>query len=53
VLGLEPSADDQAVLAAALSTGPVTEFSHRRRTLTELFRDAVSQNDAAEKGEPR
>ncbi|MEA5358899.1 ATP-binding cassette domain-containing protein [Amycolatopsis sp., V23-08] len=48
VLGLEPSADDQAVLAAALSTGPVTEFSHRRRTLTELFRDAVT-----EKGEPR
>ncbi|WP_410618429.1 ABC transporter ATP-binding protein [Amycolatopsis sp. cmx-8-4] len=53
VLGLDASADDQAVLAAALSTGPVTEFSHRRRTLTELFRDAVSQNDTAEKGEPR
>jgi len=48
VLDLEPSADDQAVLAAALATGPVTEFSRRRRSLTELFRDAVS-----EKGEPR
>ncbi|HEY3470477.1 MAG TPA: ATP-binding cassette domain-containing protein [Amycolatopsis sp.] len=42
VLGLDPSADDQAVLAAALATGPVTEFSRRRRSLTELFRDAVS-----------
>uniref|UniRef100_UPI0011787D27 ATP-binding protein DrrA1-3 family domain-containing protein n=1 Tax=Amycolatopsis kentuckyensis TaxID=218823 RepID=UPI0011787D27 len=48
VLDLEPSADDQAVLAAALATGPVTEFSRRRRSLTELFRDAVS-----EKGEAR
>src|SRR5438105_5194709 len=42
VLELEPSADDQAVLAAALATGPVTEFSRRRRSLTELFRDAVN-----------
>ncbi len=48
VLDLEPGADDQAVLAAALATGPVTEFSRRRRSLTELFRDAVS-----EKGEAR
>ncbi|GAA1971350.1 ABC transporter ATP-binding protein [Amycolatopsis minnesotensis] len=43
VLDLEPGADDQAVLAAALATGPVTEFSRRRRRLTELFRDAVSE----------
>ncbi|WP_033295760.1 ABC transporter ATP-binding protein [Amycolatopsis jejuensis] len=42
VLELSPSADDQAVLAAALATGPVTEFSHRRRTLSELFHDAVA-----------
>ena len=41
VLELAPSADDQAVLAAALATGPVTEFSHRRQTLAELFRDSV------------
>ena len=40
VLELAPSADDQAVLAAALATGPVTEFSRHRRSLTELFRDA-------------
>ncbi|RSM42944.1 DUF4162 domain-containing protein [Amycolatopsis balhimycina DSM 5908] len=53
VLDLEPSADDQAVLATALATGPVTEFSRRRRSLTELFRDAVSLDVAAEKGEPR
>ncbi|WP_409184802.1 ABC transporter ATP-binding protein [Amycolatopsis sp. VS8301801F10] len=42
VLELSPSADDQAVLAAALATGPVTEFSHRRRTLADLFRDSVA-----------
>jgi ABC-2 type transport system ATP-binding protein len=43
-LELAPGADDQAVLAAALATGPVTEFTRRRRSLTELFRDAVSEN---------
>jgi ABC-2 type transport system ATP-binding protein len=53
VLDLEPGADDQAVLAAALATGPVTEFSRRRRPLTELFRDAVSQNAAAGEGVAR
>ncbi|MFI5608487.1 ABC transporter ATP-binding protein [Amycolatopsis sp. NPDC051903] len=47
VLELSPSADDQAVLAAALATGPVTEFSRQRRSLTELFRDAVRQGEAA------
>ena len=49
VLELTAGADDQAVLAAALATGPVTEFSRQRRSLTELFRDgdATSQGDAA------
>ncbi|WP_328604609.1 ATP-binding cassette domain-containing protein [Amycolatopsis sp. NBC_00345] len=49
VLELDPSADDQAVLAAALATGPVTEFSRHRRSLTELFRDAGApkQGDVA------
>ncbi|WP_158881771.1 ABC transporter ATP-binding protein [Amycolatopsis anabasis] len=42
IVELDPSADDQAVLAAALSTGPVNEFSRRRPTLTELFRTAVT-----------
>ncbi|WP_326566494.1 ATP-binding cassette domain-containing protein [Amycolatopsis rhabdoformis] len=43
VFELAAHADDQAILAAALATGPVTEFSRQRRTLAELFRDAVAQ----------
>lgn len=42
VLTLEPGADDQAVLAAALQTGPVHEFTLRRPSLTELFREVVT-----------
>jgi ABC-2 type transport system ATP-binding protein len=52
-LVLSAGADDQAVLAAALATGPVTEFSRRHRSLTELFRDAVSSSVTADKGESR
>ncbi|MFC9250845.1 ABC transporter ATP-binding protein [Amycolatopsis thailandensis] len=48
ILELEAGADDQAVLAAALATGPVTEFTKRRRSLTELFRDAVAEKPAAQ-----
>jgi ABC-2 type transport system ATP-binding protein len=33
---------DQAVLAAALRTGPVREFSRSRPSLTELYREAVA-----------
>ena len=47
VLELEDGADDQAVLRAALATGPVTEFSRRRQSLTELFRTVVSGEGAA------
>jgi len=47
VLELAPSVDDQAVLAAALATGPVTEFSRKHRSLTELFRDAVTAEGEA------
>jgi ABC-2 type transport system ATP-binding protein len=43
VLGLADGADDQAVLRAALATGPVTEFSRRRPSLTELYREVVTQ----------
>jgi ABC-2 type transport system ATP-binding protein len=43
VLELDPGADDQIVLAAALSTGPVTEFRRRSRSLTDLFRDSVDE----------
>jgi ABC-2 type transport system ATP-binding protein len=40
---LEPGADDQGVLRAALATGPVRSFGYRRPSLTELFRHVVSQ----------
>ncbi|RCW43641.1 ABC-2 type transport system ATP-binding protein [Halopolyspora algeriensis] len=46
-LELERGADDQAVLAAALATGPVHEFSRRRPELTELFRNVVTEESAA------
>lgn len=42
VLRLDAGADDQAVLAAALRTGPVHEFTTRRPSLTELFRELVA-----------
>jgi ABC-2 type transport system ATP-binding protein len=43
VLELGAGADDQAILHAALATGPVTEFSRRRPSLTELYREVVTQ----------
>ncbi len=46
-LSLAPGADDQAVLAAALATGPVTQFAWRRPDLTELFRHVVTAEVAA------
>jgi ABC-2 type transport system ATP-binding protein len=47
VLELSPDADDQAVLRAALATGPVREFRRRRASLTELFRHVVSEGRGA------
>lgn len=47
VLRLLDGADDQAVLRAALATGPVREFSRHRPTLTELFRNVVSTEERA------
>jgi ABC-2 type transport system ATP-binding protein len=47
VLELSPGTDDQTVLTTALTTGPVTEFSRRRRSLTDLFRDAVNAPERA------
>ncbi|MFQ6272983.1 ABC transporter ATP-binding protein [Kutzneria viridogrisea] len=44
---LAEGADDQEVLAAALRTGPVREFSRLRPTLTELYRNVVSQEKAS------
>lgn len=40
-LHLGNGVDDQAVLAAALATGPVREFTRLRPTLAELYRDVV------------
>ncbi|CCW11491.1 ABC transporter [Rhodococcus aetherivorans] len=42
VLVLGNGADDQQILRAALATGPVHEFSVRRPTLTDLFREVVA-----------
>ena len=38
---LQPGTDPQAVLAAALTHGPVSHFSFERRRLSEVFLDAV------------
>jgi ABC-2 type transport system ATP-binding protein len=43
LLELLPGADDQALLRAALATGPVHEFARRLPTLAERFRHVVSE----------
>ncbi|MGZ3140996.1 ABC transporter ATP-binding protein [Lentzea chajnantorensis] len=45
VLELVDGTDDQAVLHAALSAGPVHEFSRQRPALTELFRNVVTTGE--------
>jgi ABC-2 type transport system ATP-binding protein len=45
VLELADGADDQQVLAAASGAGRVEHFSWRQPTLTELFREAVTDAD--------
>jgi ABC-2 type transport system ATP-binding protein len=45
VLELAPGTDDQAVLRAALATGPVHEFARTRPSLTDLFRNVVTEHD--------
>ncbi|PSL54065.1 ABC-2 type transport system ATP-binding protein [Saccharothrix carnea] len=47
VLEVTSDVDDQAVLRAALATGPVHEFSRQRPSLTELFRSVVTEESAA------
>ncbi len=42
VLDLDPEADDQAVLAAALLTGPVHDFTRQQASLSELYREVVA-----------
>lgn len=46
-LELGEAADDQAVLRAALATGPVHEFSRQRPQLSDLFRNVVTEEPAA------
>nr|WP_084682120.1 ATP-binding cassette domain-containing protein [Actinomycetospora chiangmaiensis] len=48
VVTLAADVDDQTLLRAALATGPVHEFTHRRPSLTELFRETVG--DRADAG---
>jgi ABC-2 type transport system ATP-binding protein len=43
---LSESADDQAVLSAALATGPVHEFARQLPSLTELFRHVVRADES-------
>lgn len=45
IVELGVDADDQAVLQAALATGPVREFTRRRPSLTELFRTVVTSEE--------
>jgi ABC-2 type transport system ATP-binding protein len=47
VLELLPDTDDQTVLRAALAAGPVREFARRRPSLTDLFRNVVTEGEAA------
>ena len=51
VLALSDGADDQAVLRAALATGPVREFARRLPSLTDLFRHVVSSEEKKQNGE--
>ena len=44
---LDPGADDQAVLRAALATGPVRDFRRDLPTLLDLFREALQVEDVA------
>ncbi len=43
---LDPGVDDQALLQAALATGPVREFERVEPTLGEIFRDAIGEAGA-------
>jgi ABC-2 type transport system ATP-binding protein len=47
LLELDPSADDQAILAAALATGPVREFRYHVPSLLDIFREAMTERVAS------
>jgi ABC-2 type transport system ATP-binding protein len=46
VLELAAGTDDQVILRAAMATGPVHEFARTRPSLTDLFRNVVSEHVA-------
>ena len=46
-LRLDVETDEQLVLRAALAHGPVREFTRQRQSLTELFRNVVTDHTAA------
>lgn len=45
---LDPGVDDQALLEAALATGPVREFEPVEPSLSELFRAAIDEAASTE-----
>jgi ABC-2 type transport system ATP-binding protein len=47
LLELDSSADDQAILRAALATGPVREFRANLPSLLDIFREAMIEDAAA------
>jgi ABC-2 type transport system ATP-binding protein len=47
LLELDSPADDQAILRAALATGPVREFRANRPSLLDIFREAMTESTAA------
>jgi ABC-2 type transport system ATP-binding protein len=47
LLELGPEVDDQAILTAALATGPVHEFRRRVPSLLEIFREAMTEAEHA------
>ncbi len=48
LLELADGADDQAILRAALETGPVQEFRRAEASLVEVFRDVVGESQPPE-----
>jgi ABC-2 type transport system ATP-binding protein len=48
LLELGDVADDQAILRAALETGPVREFRRAEASLVEVFRDVVGESQPSE-----
>jgi ABC-2 type transport system ATP-binding protein len=47
LLELDSSADDQAILRAALATGPVREFRANLPSLLDIFREAMTESTAS------